>query len=195
MIQELVDEVRETAKTVTKGMHTAVPCTIVTYDASAGLASVQPKAKYKKPDGNTMDYPLVSGVPVVFPQSQNVTIAFAVKPGDDCLLVFAENALDYWLYGQETDTDLKFDLSNAIAIPNIRPVGNAVMQEACSEDAAIVQVGGTKLKVKSDGIFIVGDVKVEGEITCSGDVKANNSISLANHVHPGDSGGTTGKPK
>ena len=37
---------------------------------------------------------------------------------------------------------------------------------------------------------------VKGGITARDDVKASNgSISLANHVHRGDSGGMTGKPQ
>ena len=109
-----------------------------------------------------MDFPVVTGVPVVFPQSGSVTVAWPVKAGDGCLLVFAETALDFWQYGKETDTVLKFDLSNAIAIPNISATASSVMAEACSEDAVVVQNGGTKLKVKADGVYIVGNLTVTG---------------------------------
>ncbi len=59
-----------------------------------GVATVLPKAKFTKPDGSTMDFPEISGVPVMFPQSKNVTIAWPIKKGDGCLLVFSEQALD-----------------------------------------------------------------------------------------------------
>lgn len=195
MMQEFVDSVNKTAKKAVGEIHTAVPAVITAFDAGSGLATVQPKAKFKKPNGDTMDYPSVSGVPVVFPQSQNVTIAFPVKAGDNCLLVFGEKALDYWLYGKETDTELNFDLSNAIAIPSLSTTGNAAMQTACAEDAAVVQAGGVVLKVKSDAVYIQGDLKVEGKITATGDVVANDSISLARHTHTGDSGGSTSAPR
>lgn len=195
MMQEFVESVNKVAKKTVSQIHTAVPAVITAFDAGKGLATVQPKAKFKKPNGETMDYPSISGVPVVFPQSQNVTIAFPIKAGDNCLLVFGEKALDYWLYGKETDTELNFDLSNAIAIPSLATVGNAAMQMACDEDAAVVQAGDTVLKVKSDAIYITGDLKVEGKITATDDVLANESISLANHIHGGDSGGTTSKPR
>lgn len=195
MMQEFVESVNKVAKKTVSQIHTAVPAVITAFDAGKGLATVQPKAKFKKPNGETMDYPSIGGVPVVFPQSQNVTIAFPIKAGDNCLLVFGEKALDYWLYGKETDTELNFDLSNAIAIPSLATVGNAAMQMACDEDAAVVQAGDTVLKVKSDAIYITGDLKVEGKITATDDVLANESISLANHIHGGDSGGTTSKPR
>lgn len=195
MMQEFVESVNKVAKKTVSQIHTAVPAVITAFDAGKGLATVQPKAKFKKPNGETMDYPSIGGVPVVFPQSQNVTIAFPIKAGDNCLLVFGEKALDYWLYGKETDTELNFDLSNAIAIPSLATVGNAAMQMACDEDAAVVQAGDTVLKVKGDAIYIKGDLKVEGKITATDDVLANESVSLANHIHGGDSGGTTSKPR
>lgn len=194
MMQEFVDSVNKTAKKAVSEIHTAVPAVITAFDAAKGLATVQPKAKFKKPNGETMDYPSVSGVPVVFPQSKSVTIAFPIKAGDNCLLVFGEKALDYWLYGKETDTDLSFDLSNAIAIPSLSTSGNSVMQMACSEDAAVVQAGGTVLKVKGDAVYIQGNLIVEGKITASGDVSASGK-SFASHTHTGDSGGSTSAPR
>ena len=97
------------------------------FDAAKGLASVQPKAKFKKPNGETLDFPVITGVPVVFPQSANVSIAWPIKPGDGCLIVFCESALDFWMYGKETDTALSFDLSNAIAITGLSPKGRDAM--------------------------------------------------------------------
>lgn len=194
MMQEFVDSVNKTAKKAVSEIHTAVPAVITAFDAAKGLATVQPKAKFKKPNSETMDYPSVSGVPVVFPQSKSVTIAFPIKAGDNCLLVFGEKALDYWLYGKETDTELNFDLSNAIAIPSLSTIGNTAMQMACNEDAAVVQAGSTVLKVKGDAVYIQGDLIVEGKITASGDVSASGK-SFASHTHAGDSGGSTSAPR
>lgn len=122
MMQEFVQEIQNTVQRGLRGIHTAMPGRIVSFDAAKGIATVKPAMKFKKPDGKTMDFPQVTGVPVVFPQGagQGATIAFPVKPGDGCLLVVAEQSLDYWQYGQETSTDLAFDMTNAICIP--RPV-------------------------------------------------------------------------
>ena len=203
MLQELVNEMKNQMKKTTEGMHTALPGEITVFDPGKGLATVQPKAKFKKPNGETMDFPVVSGVPVVFPQvmGQDATIAYPIKPGDGCLIVFAESALDYWMYGKETDTTLWFDLSNAICIPGLFTKANATMQEACSNNAVVVNVSGTKLTVKSGvvqidaaSVVINGDVTLNGSMTATGDVKANSSISLATHTHGGDSGGSTTGP-
>lgn len=41
---------------------------------------------------------------------------------------------------------------------------------------------------------VTGNITVTGNVTAGGDVTAGG-ISLKNHTHPGDSGGTTGKPQ
>lgn len=210
MIQEFVDQINKSAKNATEDMHTALPGEIKSYDPAKGIATVLPKAKFTKPDGGTMDFPEISGVPVMFPQSKNVTIAWPIKPGDGCLLVFSEQALDYWMYGNETDTKLKFDLTNAIAIPNLVFGGNETMETACDEDAVVIaaadtrvkitpdtvqaEVGGTTLSVLPDGVTIEGKLTVKGGIVAHDDVTASG-ISLAGHTHDGDSGGMTGKPQ
>lgn len=168
MMQEFVAQVHNMAKKATEEMHTAIPGKVTAFDAGTGFATVQPVAKFKKPNGETMDFPTVSGVPVVFPQSGGVTMAWPIKPGDGCLLVFAESALDYWMYGKETDTSLKFDLSNAIAIPGLSTASNAAMQKACAEDAVVVRSGGTTLTVKPGGVIIDGDVTINGSLTTRG---------------------------
>ena len=92
MMQEFVQEIQNTVQRGLRGIHTAMPGRIVSFDAAKGVATVKPAMKFKKPDGKTMDFPQVTGVPVVFPQGagQGATIAFPVKPGDGCLLVVPE---------------------------------------------------------------------------------------------------------
>lgn len=75
MMQEFVDQINKSARSATEDMHTALPGEIKSYDPGKGVATVLPKAKFTKPDGSTMDFPEISGVPVMFPQSKNVTIA------------------------------------------------------------------------------------------------------------------------
>lgn len=155
MIQEFVQEVTNTVQKNLQGVHTAFPGVLTAFDPGTGLASIQPTMKFRKPDGKTIDYPQITGVPVVFPQSmgQKATIAYPIKAGDGCLVVVAEQSIDYWMYGQETETDLMFDPSNSICIVGLFTKANPVMQEACDENAVIVDVSGTRIKVKSDGLI------------------------------------------
>ena len=69
------------------------------------------------------------------------------------MIFFSEQALDQFLYERDTKTDLHFDLTNAVALVGIFAKANAVMQDACSQDAIIVDVKGTRMTVKSDGLI------------------------------------------
>lgn len=165
MLQEFVKSVKDTAKQAVDGIHTAMPAEVVSFDASSGMATVLPKAVFRLPNGKTIRYPQISGVPVVFPRSGDAVIAFPIKEGDGCLLIFSETALDLWLYGKETDTNLKFDLTNAIAIPSLSTTGSDAMRRACEENAVVIKAGETVLSISPDGVTVTGNLAVSGEIT------------------------------
>lgn len=167
MMQEFVQRIIEIAREQADSVHTAFPGKIVSFDPAKCLATVQPILKYNKPDGDRLDYPQIYGVPVVFPQSsgQKATIAFPVKAGDYCLCVVSEQALDLWMYGQETETDLRHDLTNAVCIPGLFTKPNAAMRDACSSDAIIMDADGTRVIVSKDSIVLDGNVTVTGTLT------------------------------
>ncbi|EWC40205.1 phage baseplate assembly protein V [Stutzerimonas stutzeri] len=59
---------------------------------------------------------------------------------------------------------------------------------------ATLPAGGTAQLVAPGGVTILGDVAITGLVTVSEDVIAAG-ISLVDHRHRGDSGGTTGAPQ
>lgn len=183
MMQEFVQEVTDTVKDTLKGVHTAIPGSIVSFDPGTGLATVLPTMKFKKPDGTTVDFPQVTGVPVVFPQSmgQQATIAYPVKAGDGCLILFSEQALDQFLYDRDTGTDLKFDLSNAVAIVGLFAKGNSVMAEATNSNAVIVDAQGTRVKVQSGLVQIdAATVTINGNVTVNGNFTTQGGVVKLN---------------
>lgn len=219
MMQEFVHETNKAIQEALKGVHTSMPGKIVSFDPSTGLATVLPMMKFRKPDGSTMEYPQITGVPVMFPQSMNqqATIAYPIKPDDGCIILAAEQSIDYWMYGQETDTDLDFDLTNSICIPGLFVPANQVMKKACDENAIIADLKGTFVKIREPEIIldvkgtcitiksgeviidaakvtINGNVQLNGQEVATGDVKANTAISLATHTHTGNLGTPTSPP-
>ena len=202
MMQEFVQQINNSIKKEMQSMHTAMPGKIVSFDPGKMIASVLPGMKFKKPDGTTIDYPQITGVPVVFPQGagQQTTVAFPVKAGDGCLIVIAEQSLDYWMYGQETDTDLAFDMTNAMCIPGLFASPNEAVQAACASNAVVIDAKGTRITVKAGSVEIdAAEVKINGNLTVSGSVQSagdvnGSGISLASHTHTGDSGGKTSSP-
>lgn len=192
MMQEVVQQVKATIQEFIDGVHTAIPGVIAAFDPAKCEASVNLTGQYNKPDGTKLPYPAAAHVPVVFPQvsNQEITIAFPIKPGDGCLVIIAEQALEAWRAGGESNLDLKHDLTNAIVIPGLFRTPNAVMQEAVSEDAIMLVNQGTKVKIKgqeihietpkieiqTEKIHITGEVEIDKELTVKG-------IKFTPHVH------------
>lgn len=189
MLQEFVDAVHKTVRKELQDVHTAIPGKIVSFDTATGLATVLPTMKFKKPDGTTMDFPQITGVPVVFQQGsgQKATVAFPVNAGDGCLIIIAEQSIDLWMYGQETETDLAFDLTNAICIPGLFAKPNSVVAEACRNNAIILDMNGTRVSVKEKSVEITSvDVKINGSLTVTGGVTAYGNLSAASVSASGD---------
>lgn len=155
MNSELVQGIKNTAQDAVNRVHTAFPGIIELYDKAKGQATVKPVMKLKTKGGNYKDYPKITGVPVVFQQysDQTATIGFPVKPGDGCLIIVSEQSLDHWMYGQETGTDLKYDLTNAVCVPGLFVPANTVVAEAIEQDAIIIDIEGTRMTLKRDGLI------------------------------------------
>ena len=201
MMQEFVQAIYDAIDKKTAEMHTCVPGKITAFDSATGLASVLPTMQFKKPNGERIDYPQITGVPVVIPQSagQSAAIAYPVKAGDGCLIIFSEQSLDYWMYGQKTDTDLKFDLTNAICIPGLFPKVTPALAEACKTDSVIIKNGSASVRLKGGGITLVGGVTVVGNLSVQGSIAATkdvtaDGVSLDNHTHTDSKGGSTTNP-
>ena len=181
MLPDVVKQMKALVADALSDVHTAMPGTIKSVDPATGTATVIPTGQFKTAGGKSLEYPAISGVPLVFPMgaAQGVGMVFPVKEGDTCLLVIAEQALDAWLYGGESTSDLKHDLTNAIAIPGLFVKANKMAQEAISTASVIIYSGEKKITVSQRGIAIRGDLTVEGTISSTGDIKASGSLTAA----------------
>lgn len=153
MMQEFVQQIENIIREATYDMHTALPGTISAFDPATGMATVRPEGTVAMKNGKRLKYPSIVKVPVVFPQAggQDTVIAFPVKPGDGCLVIICENDLKPWMsHGKETESDMKFDLTNAVCIPGLFSEGNEAVQKAVEEDAIIIRNKKMEMMVKED---------------------------------------------
>lgn len=197
MLQEFVENVERVCRDVMNELHTALPGIIKSVDLSTGMATVSPAGFFKKPTGETIEYPKISGVPIVMPQcvAAAIEFAFPVKAGDSCLIIISEMELDAWLCGEEADSELRYDLTNAICIPGLSSVAGSAFVEACKTDSAIIANGDVKLVLSPSGIAAYGDLKVYGNIISTATVKAGK-IDLKKHVHTSaEPGSESSEPK
>jgi hypothetical protein len=170
MLQEFVEQVENVARSVMEEMHTAIPGKITAFNTSTGQATVKPYGTYVTGAGKKMAYPSITGVPVIIPQCQsaNIQIAFPIKAGDDCLVIVSEQELDAWLGGGESENDMRFDLTSAVAIPGLSSKSSEALKEACSSGNVIINNSGTKLTISKTNVEVIGNFNVRGNITCTG---------------------------
>lgn len=176
MLQEFVQNVEDTARDVMEELHTAIPGKFVGYDPDTGMAEVKPYGMFRAPTGKNMEYPVLTEVPVILPQcfSLGVEIAFPIKKDDDCLLIISEQELDAWLYDEESDAELHFDLTSAIAIPGLSREKNSAMSEACKSGSLVLKCGSNKISISKNGVAIQGNLIVDGNITVTGTLDGSN---------------------
>ena len=190
MLQELTGEIEKTARAVLDDVHTALPGEIISFDTKEGLATVKPIGKFSTADGKVFEYPIITEVPVVFPfcEKSRIGMAFPVDAGDSCLIIVSENELDEWRNGSEAEGFLRFDLTNAVAIPGLLSKGNDIVAKAVKDRAVIIAAPNTEVKVSENGVDVTkgsvtfgisesgiaigGDLKVEGNISYTGDIKS-----------------------
>lgn len=173
MIQEEIHYTQELVRKHLKKMHTAVPGKVVKYYPEKGMCDIQPAMQYKKPNGEWIDYPELKDVPVWWPQSygQTSTIVYPIKKNDEVLVLITERPIDYWLFGQQTEQDLMFDLSEAICIPGLFAKPNPLAVKAQNDAAIIIQRKDTFIEIKANDITI--DAQRDTTINVLRDVTVN----------------------
>lgn len=179
MRQEFVEELKNTIEGMINGVHTALPGKILKYSIKSGRAQVQPLGKHKAEDGELLNYPIVSDVPVVLIEDENedVSISRPIKRGQGCLLIFAEQALENWYFNGAQPSDLKFDLTSAICIPGLFRTPSKNTAEATIKDAVII-----KNKKAKATLYPTGKIEVEGTLYVTENVVVNG-IRFLHHDH------------
>ena len=155
---------------------TSLPGRVLAFNAASSTCAVQPfPAIYQ--DGEAVELPALSSVPVGFPAGGGASLTYPLQPGDVVLLIFSTMSLGrYREEGAEGDpADVRrFDLSDAWAFP----------LAAAGQPAATV--GRTVLTQPTSGKVQVGDAlltpaaaRVGDEITITMDTTNVNLLISA----------------
>ena len=185
-------------------VNTAIPGVIVSY--SNGLARVAPTGKKRFSDGDVLDYPIIPNVRVCWPSFSGgaAGIKGPIKPGDRCLLVFSQQAID------GTDDRRMFDLQDACAI--MCDIGNASVSDSTNNDDLTVYFGEAHIRLTASGELIInapggttietpstmntGTLTTEGLLTYQGGMAGSGGGGTAitgNIAHSGGSITSLGK--
>lgn len=123
--------------------------------------------------------PILVDVPVVMPRAGGYSLVFAPKPGDPCLVVFADSCIDsWWQSGSvQPQADIRrHDLSDGFAILGCWPKTNQP------------KIPDTGVRLQNDegtaGVYING-----GSVNIFGTVSING-VPFTAHQHSGGEKGT-----
>lgn len=163
--------------------HTSMPGIVKSFDAAKQTAVVQPAIERFFRGEGFKPLPRLFDVPVIFPRGGGFVLTFPVKQGDECLLVFAERAIDNWHAKGGVRQPSEFrshDLSDACALVGLSSIPSAV--DGFSSSAVELRSLDGKAKVSIDNN---GNINAQSE---SGDIQvASTSGKITLNVPGGAS--------
>lgn len=188
-------------------LRVAMPGIIQSFDPDTVTAVVQPaiRSVQKNDDGTTTtsDYPLLVGVPVIFPRGGGCSLTFPVNEGDECLLIFSDRCIDFWWQSggiQEPGDERMHELSDAFCI--VGPQSQTQKISGISTSAVELRSddGGTKLSLNPSSGAITGTApggfNLNGlQILADGRLQLVDGSIVDKHTHGGvESGGSNTAP-
>ncbi|MEI7124878.1 Gp138 family membrane-puncturing spike protein [Pectobacterium versatile] len=198
-----------TASSINSQMRSAIPGVIQSFDPETvtcvvliGVRSTNARS-YEDVSKNdeALDYPLLVDVPVVFPRGGGCTLTFPIKPGDECLIIFADRCIDFWWQSGDVQSRVDgrmHDLSDAFVIAGpqsqakkISGISTSAAQLRTDDGAAFVEVAADhNITVTTPGKLTasaLGGTEITSpSIVLNGNVTINGNLSQG----MGDSGGT-----
>jgi hypothetical protein len=180
---------REMMERAISRINTCMPGEIVSFDSGMQTAIVQPGIQQKIIDNGEIIYrnlPQIINVPVVFPTAGGFALTFPVKPGDPCLLVFGQRAIDNWLdHGgvQPPEQDIPgarhHDLTDAFAIIGVLPNPDALGAWNTAGAELRNRARNNRVTVENDKIEIVsGPTSITVNLDGTVSILAPTSMSI-----------------
>ena len=138
---DFVSSLRSLIKSEMIDVNTSINGVVTAY--ANGLATVRPTASKAYQDGESVAFPLIYAVPVRWPSFNGGQCGFKgpIKPGDNVLIVFAQQAID------GTDDQRRFDLNDAYCIP----AHNATTAQGGNNDDTVMYFGSAYIKFDASG--------------------------------------------
>jgi hypothetical protein len=174
---------------------TAIPATVVAYDPVRQAVTAKPtvSGRYQDPDtGALIPFPLptISNVPVAFPSSAGFAITWPLAPGDTVYLLIADSSLDEWKATGNPENlpqdTRRFDLTDAIAIPGLRPFTRPIPATGWSATALVVEGVDIRLGSSAAGDPVALSTLVAAELA-----RIVTAFNLHTHTATGPTAPTT----
>lgn len=151
MKQNIVDVMDFWLQSKLDNIHTIIPGEIVKYEGhKERKAEVKPLIRPKTARNKTITIQPISNVPVIFPSSGKFNMLFPLEKGDGVMLLFSEAAIGEYLAGsgvQDADNNVRFSLTDCIAIPGLWSFKN-VPQAPANDTDFFLEYENAKIQIE-----------------------------------------------
>ena len=163
-------------------VHIGMWAKVISWDGVS--LEAQPIANVKYNDGEVRQYPILTGIPVIWPSGGSFQITFPLDPGDRIWLAFHDCSQEECLFYDDDfvtpSIDRRFDLNDAVAFPGGRPFVDP-LENVPSDAMFIGKAGGLHLRVKDERITVGHEDSTKGYLSVNSDGKfaiTRNGVDL-----------------
>ena len=186
---EVKDVIKEWIRKGGENIHVSMIGKIETYNPQTNRASITPVGSFTAPDWQEIPYPTIHNVPLQFPcgNGGKSGCTFPVKPGDTCIIIFADHQIENFLSGEKSDDMRNHSMNDAYAIPTL--FSDSVPTLKSNPNDVCMFNNGSLVVLNSSSMTI--NLADGTNVSISGGDLVVNGISVVHHVHPGvKSGGS-----
>lgn len=169
---------------ISNSIRVAMPGIIESYDFKTQKADIKIDMQELYRNETSLDYPVLSGVPVIFPRCGGASITMPISRGDTCLVMFLDRDSTSWLLGGKNAKPKSMrshHLSDGVAIMGLSPFTKA--SKAINNTDLLITYDGSQIVLKPKGNIDIHsakevNIKTEGVIiNCkNANIKAEESI-------------------
>lgn len=160
-----------------KGVCTAIPGHILTFDQGLQRAQIQIGIETVTVDGVTLTPPPIIDVPVLFAGGTQFAVTHQIDTGDEGLIVFSQRCVDGWKQtgGVATNPLARFHSTHdAFFIPGFRPLPTRI--SGFANDGIRIQSrdGSRHVWIKASGEIVADNGSASVQLTPGGEVNIEN---------------------
>ncbi len=190
-----------------RNLHVCLPAIIQSFDVEKQVVSVRislTQSVVINGQEQSISYPVLQNIPIVMPRAGAFVLTMPVQQGDECILFFADCAIDTWQNSGQSDnlliSDRKHNLSDAFAVlgawsqPRVLQNYSTSSAQLRSVDGnTVVDVANGTITIKANSVNVQAQtaniqasnsatVKANGTLTLEGDggvaIKANQNLTI-----------------
>jgi len=165
-------------------VNVCLPGIIESWDFQSQKAIIKIDSKKIEDNNEAIEYPVISGVPIITPSSGGAFISMPIKRGDSCLVLFTDKDITNWLLGasnQTPNSKRMHSLSDAVAIMGLNQFTKPLPIQ--NDNDLSISYSNSVISIKPNGNIEI-NCKKNINIVCDNatidckDINLNSSSSL-----------------